>query len=80
MLKTYTEYCVTGNMWLASPSSRAQFILRVDNNGQVDCDGYPGKSEGFRPIVRLKSSVQLERDGENKDYKEIVNLMSKMAR
>ena len=51
----------TRGIWLASPSAVAQFIMRVDSNGQVDSDGIFGTHQGFRPIVCLKADVQLEK-------------------
>ena len=51
----------TRGIWLASPSAVAQFIMRVDSNGQVDSDGIFGTHQGFRPIVCLKDDVQLEK-------------------
>lgn len=51
----------TRGIWLASPSAIAQFIIRIDVNGQVDSDGIFGINQGFRPIVCLKDDVQLEK-------------------
>ena len=51
----------TRGIWLASPSAIAQFIIRIDVNGQVDSDGIFGINQGFRPIVYLKDDVQLEK-------------------
>ena len=51
----------TRGIWLASPSATAQFVIRIDSNGQVDSDGIFGTQQGFRPIVCLQDDVQLEK-------------------
>ena len=57
-----TTYKLNGErFWLASPSTNSYFVFRIDNNGQVDSDGGGGMYQGFRPIVRLKASTQLEK-------------------
>ena len=53
-------------MWLASPSAYAHdYLLYVNYNGYVNRSNYDDYAPGLRPIVCLKSSVQLqiEEDG-----------------
>ena len=51
----------TAGIWLASPSATTQFVMMINSNRQVTSDGIFGVNKGFRPIVRLKSDVQLEK-------------------
>ena len=52
----------TNCMWLASPSAYGSDILfDVDYTGTVDFSRYYGGAVGLRPLVCLKSEVQLER-------------------
>ncbi len=52
-------------MWVASPSANAtSYVMCVDYDGDVtanDCSAY---NLGFRPLVCLKSSVQLQESGD----------------
>ena len=52
----------TNCMWLASPSAYGSDVLfDVDCTGTVDFSRYYGGAVGLRPLVCLKSEVQLER-------------------
>ena len=51
-------------MWLASPSANNwNYVMNVDHCGYVDYHDYEDTSIGFRPLVCLKSDIQLEADG-----------------
>ena len=47
--------------WLASPSARSNgyFVFRVFFNGRVDDSDYSSSYYGFRPLICLKSEIQL---------------------
>ena len=48
-------------MWLASPSAnRAGSVMIVTCSGNVNKNDYDSNSNGFRPLVCLKSNVQLQ--------------------
>ena len=52
-------------MWLAIPSANnANFVLYVRYGGGVGNDGYGNNYNGFRPLVCLKSNVQLQESGD----------------
>lgn len=56
-------------MWLASPSDiGSNYVLNLTCDGLVDYDSYTTNTIGIRPIVSLKSSVQLEKQ-EDGTYK-----------
>ena len=51
-------------MWLASPSAGyASNVMNVYYNGYVNYYYYSNTYLGFRPLVCLKSDIQLEADG-----------------
>ena len=51
-------------MWLASPSDYStDYVMNVHYNGNVSHHSYSNTKIGFRPIVCLKSDIQLEADG-----------------
>ena len=53
-------------MWLASPSARdSEDAMSADSGGYVNLAIYWSSDEGLRPIVCLKSEVQLEKVDEN---------------
>lgn len=53
-------------MWLASPSAyHADFVMIVDYDGGVGEGGYSNAERGFRPLVSLKSDVELRKTGDN---------------
>ena len=52
-------------MWLASPSANATSrVMNVDYSGNVSAYSYSSYFIGFRPLVCLKSSVQLQESGD----------------
>ncbi len=52
------------DMWLASPSANTtRSVMIVDYNGYVNFNAFNGIA-GFRPLVCLKSSVQLQESGD----------------
>ena len=52
-------------MWLASPSANAtNRVVYVNCYGNVSYDNYDGDYHGFRPLVCLKSNVQLLESGD----------------
>lgn len=52
---------VNSGMWLASPSiSNTNYVMYAGYIGQVSNDTYKDRNSGFRPLVCLKSGVQLE--------------------
>ena len=52
-------------MWLASPSAHGTgIVLAVDCSGNVNNYGYNGNIGGFRPLVSLKSDVQLQKNAD----------------
>ena len=68
MLKTSAPlYVITARSnalayWLASPSAyNHYYVMSVDYNGSVDCNGYNGNYSGFRPLVCLNSDVKLQK-------------------
>lgn len=57
-----------GAMWMASPSaSTSSYVMDVIFDGSISIIGYGDRTPGFRPVVCLKSSVQLE-DQEDGTY------------
>ena len=53
------------SMWLASPSSNsAGSVMIVTCSGNVNKNDYDSNSNGFRPLVCLKSNVQLQESGD----------------
>ena len=53
------------SMWLASPSARdADLVMRVYCLGYVNNGNYGNNGSGFRPLVCLKSNVQLQESGD----------------
>ena len=49
-------------MWLASPSaSNPSYVMRANYNGGVDHGSCSSNHPGLRPLVCLKSSVQLKK-------------------
>ena len=55
-------------MWLASPSANNSDSIMLVNYGGVTATGYTGNVLGFRPLVCLKSNVELEKQ-EDGSYK-----------
>ena len=52
-------------MWLASPSAfESDFLMLVNYTGRVDYDRYYNSYTGFRPLVCLKSGIQLEKQND----------------
>ena len=52
-------------MWLASPSAEAyDSLMTIDREGRISYGSYYSYSEGIRPIVCLKSDVQLEKQSD----------------
>ena len=53
-------------MWLASPSDTYDtvYVMSVPYSGYVYNDTYGNTFRGFRPLVCLKSDIQLEADGD----------------
>ena len=48
--------------WLASPSAyNPDRVMYVDSGGYVERDPYNIRTDGFRPLVCLKSDVTLEK-------------------
>ena len=67
-LKTEKPYVISEKtnayaMWLASPSAgTSNDVVSVDYTGIVrNYDGYSNYSNGFRPLVCLKSDIHLEK-------------------
>ncbi|MCI8470901.1 MAG: hypothetical protein HFJ35_05470 [Clostridia bacterium] len=58
----------TQSMWLASPSANNSDSIMLVNYGGVTATGYTGNVLGFRPLVCLKSNVELEKQ-EDGSYK-----------
>ena len=53
-------------MWLASPSAHfSSYVISADYNGYVNYNSHINNGPGLRPIVCLKSEVQLEKVDEN---------------
>ncbi len=49
-------------MWIASPSANdPSYVMYVTGIGSINYDNYLDNRTGFRPLVCLKSSVQLEK-------------------
>lgn len=49
-------------MWVASPSSRHDaFLMYVNCYGTLGMDSFGHRSIGFRPVICLKSNVQLKK-------------------
>ena len=54
-----------GAMWVASPSAADHYIvMTVDSSGYVNYSYYNINYYGFRPLVCLKSNVQLQESGD----------------
>ena len=52
-------------MWLASPSgSGPNGLMSAYNDGRMKVYNYSGSNAGLRPLVCLKSSVQLEKQSD----------------
>ena len=52
-------------MWVASPSAgNAYYVMNVSYSGLVNRSSYDGNYDGFRPLVCLKSNVQLQESGD----------------
>ena len=52
-------------MWLASPSAGyGNYVMYVDYGGNVSLSTYGSSVSGFRPLVCLKSGVQLEQQAD----------------
>ena len=69
MLKTSDSLYVISSqsdaygMWVASPSADdADYVVSVGYSGYVDYGGCNGNDFGFRPLVSLKSDVQLQKN------------------
>ena len=53
-------------MWLASPSAyNAGYVMLVNYGGGVGTNSYDYTLYGFRPLVSLKSEVELRKTGDN---------------
>ena len=51
-------------MWLASPSAYTASVMYVYCSGYVSISDYDANDRGFRPLVCLKSNVQLLESGD----------------
>ena len=52
-------------MWLASPSAiNTNLVMYVHYDGFVGYNGYSNGGNGFRPLVCLKSNIQLQESGD----------------
>ena len=51
-------------MWLASPSAYTASVMYVYCSGYVSTSDYDANDRGFRPLVCLKSNVQLQESGD----------------
>ncbi len=67
MLETEKPYVISDEtnaitMWIASPSNiGSNFVMYVTFNGILGYWGYNDTGNGFRPIVCLKSEIQLQK-------------------
>ena len=53
-------------MWLASPSAfNSSNVMLVNSSGTVSSSTYGNANRGFRPLVSLRSDVQLKKTGDN---------------
>ncbi len=53
-------------MWVASPSAyHTASVMYVAFSGYVNCGGYDNTDNGLRPLVCLKSDVELRKTGDN---------------
>ena len=55
-----SDSSLADGMWLASPAYSIQYLFFADCNGGLNYDKYNHTYPGLRPLVCLKSSVQLE--------------------
>lgn len=55
-------YTGGNSYWIASPSGRgADDMILMNSMGNVFSNSYGGTNGGFRPIICLKSNVELEK-------------------